>query len=190
VKLLRSEKLPRLSKKFVVIGLATGLALGAAGIAAAYVGATGSGSGTGTVGPGKEFKVALYSGTGTTLTIGKPTHLTWTVQNVASYKEHVSTVTVKVAVTGVDIVTTTGTTRVPTCLASWFTVKLTRWEIDSTNVWHSLTPLTSTYAPVTATLSHTKVIHVTVLESMTTTLTHTQGACVGKTPKVTLTVHK
>ncbi|MGH9920878.1 MAG: hypothetical protein ACRD6W_18675 [Nitrososphaerales archaeon] len=183
-------KLPRLSKKtFVAVGLATGLALGTAGVALAYVGAKGSGTGTASPAPGKQFKVTLYSGTGTTFAPGSPTHLTFTVQNVTTTTEHAATVTAKVVAKGLDIVTATGKV-VTGCLASWFTVKLTRWEVASTGVYHSLTPGSKTYEPVTATLTPLRVIHVTVLESMITTTTTTQGVCEGHTPTVTLTVHK
>lgn len=170
-------------KKLLTIVLASGVALGAGGIAAAYIGATGSGTGSAKVGSAKGFVVALYGGTLTTFIPGTPTHLTFTVQNVAKYKEHASTVTVKVETTGGDILSS-GTVKVPTCLASWFAVKLTRWEVDSTNTWH-----TATTTPVTKTLTPTLVIHVTVLEQMLTKPT-AQTACVGKRPKVELTVNK
>lgn len=176
-------RLPRGKKKLLTIVLASGIALGAGGIAAAYLGASGSGTGSVKVGSAKGFKVALYGGTSTTFTPGSPTNLTFTVQNTASYKEHASTVTVKVKTTGGDVVAA-GTVKVPTCLTSWFTVKVTRWEVDSSGIWH---PAATT--PVTYTLTPTLDIHVTVLEKMLTKPTP-QTACVGKRPIVLITVNK
>jgi hypothetical protein len=176
-------RLPKWKKKFLTIVLTTAVALGIGGIAAAYIGASGSGTGSAKVGSAKAFKVALYGGTSTTFTPGSPTHLTFTVQNTAKYKEHASTVTVKVETTGGNVIAS-GTAVVPTCLASWFTVKVTRWEVDSSGHW-----LTATTTPVTYTLTPTFVIHVTVLENMLTKPTP-QTACVGKRPKVKLTVNK
>ena len=176
-------RLPKWKKKFLTIVLTTGVALGAGGIAAAYIGATGSGTGSAKVGSAKDFKVALYGGTSTTFTPGSPTHLTFTVQNIASYKEHAATVTVKVETTSGNVIAS-GTVVVPTCLASWFVVKVTRWEVDSSGIWH-----TATTTPVTKTLTPTLVIHVTVLEKMLTAPTP-QTACVGKRPKVKLNVNK
>jgi hypothetical protein len=176
-------RLPKWKRKFLTIVLTTGVAFGVGGIAAAYIGVSGTGTGSAKVGSAKDFKVALYGGTATTFTPAKPTNLTFTVQNVASYKEHATTVTVKVETTGGNVIAS-GTVVVPTCLASWFTVKLTRWEVDSSGIWH-----TATTVPVTYTLTPTLVIHVTVLVKMLTKPTP-QTACVGKRPKVKLTVNK
>lgn len=203
-------RLPKLKKKFLAITLASGVALGAGGIAAAYVGVSGTGSGTATVGKATTFKVALYNGTATTYVPGKPAYLTYSVQNVSTpaLRERVYTVTVKVNSTGTDIVTSNSNTKVATCLAAWFTAKLTRWEVDSTGYWYSLTSLKHTYTTsnrmftgvpktetvhayklVTALLTHLKVIHITVIETMLTTPSTNQSNCEGHLPVVTLTVH-
>jgi hypothetical protein len=59
-------KLPKLSKKLVAIGAATGLAMGAAGIAAAYFTSSGSGTGSATV----AAKATWTVGTAAASTVG------------------------------------------------------------------------------------------------------------------------
>lgn len=201
-------RLPTLKKKVLAIALASGVALGVGGMAAAYLEASGSGTGTATLGTVKTFNVTLYNGTGTTLAPGKPAYLTFSVQNVGTSKERVYTATVNVERTGTDVVTSNTVKKVTGCLASWFIANLTRWEVDSTGYWYSLTSGKTTYSTskrvftgtpktehvhtyklVTATLIHLKVLHITVLEKMITTPHTTQGKCEGHLPIVTVTVH-
>jgi len=71
-----------MNKKVAAIGLASALALGAAGIAAAYWTSGGSGDGSGSVGSTTNWTVTVSSDTTTSLTPGSGTEvLTYTVTN-------------------------------------------------------------------------------------------------------------
>lgn len=76
-------------KKVVAVGLAFGLAAGAGGIAAAYFTASGSGTGSASVGSPQTLSVT-QTGTPTTLYPGGSTTYTFKVTNPASFSQHFS----------------------------------------------------------------------------------------------------
>lgn len=84
-------------KKAVAIGLAFGLAAGAGGIAAAYFTASGSGTGSATVGSPQTLKVTQIGTPGTLYPGGTVTY-TFTVTNPAAFSQHFKTATA--AITG------------------------------------------------------------------------------------------
>lgn len=173
----------------MVIVVATGFALGAAGIAAAFLGSTGSAKGTATVIKPGTLTVAIHTytpPTGKTLgPTGPGEHLTFTVANTSTRaKLRASTVTafvVKLTTGPYNGDITTHGVGVKKCLASWFTAKVVSWRVDSTGP--TLAP------PVKSTIRLHTDIHVTVLVTMKTAPTN-QGACEGTNPAVTLTVAK
>ena len=186
---LGQMKLPRLTRRFAAVALATGFVLGAGGIAAAFLGSSGSGTGSGTVITPGGLTVAVHTytpPTGKTLgPTGPGEHITFAVSNTST-KAKLRASTVKAFVVALRTATYTGdiTTHgagVTTCLASWFTAKVVKWQVDSTGPSH--TP------PVTYTISYHTDIHVTVLLTMKTEPVN-QAACEGKHPAVTLTVAK
>lgn len=156
--------LPRVKKKCVAVGLATGLVVGAGGIAAAYFTAPGSGSASAAVGTPMPFHVAQFSVTGTMYPGSGATYVTFTVTNTGTGNEHASNTFASVVSKGGDI-TSHGNT-VARCLASWF---------------HA------TASPLTATLLPGTFVHDLVRVTMSTSGT-TQGACRTTFPRVVLTV--
>ena len=160
-------KLPRFKKKFVAITLASGLVLGAGGIAAAYFTASGTGTGTATVGTPTQFTITQFATFGTLGPGGTPQTLTFRIANTYLTTAHLSTVTAAVVVAGtgnIETATKVGHTPVPGCLASTFSLTLMP------------TPVTIVLPPGT-----TQVVTVTVLMQ---TNTSTQIACAGKHPLV------
>jgi hypothetical protein len=160
-------RLPRFKKKFVAIGLASGIAIGAGGIAAAYFTASGTGTGSASVGSPTPFTITQFATFGTLGPGGTPQTLTFRIANTYLTKQHLSTVTASVvaAVTGnIETATQPGHTPVPGCSASTFSTTLTP------------TPVT-----ITLTLGTTQVVTVTVFMH---TNTSTQIACAGKHPLV------
>lgn len=75
-------------KKMVGLGLAFGIALGAGGIAAAYLGASGTGTGSATV--GKATNLVVSGGSVSTLLPGTTKTATFTVHNPNHFKVHFS----------------------------------------------------------------------------------------------------
>jgi hypothetical protein len=160
-------RVPRFKKKFIAIVVASGLVLGAGGIAAAYFTASGSGTGSATVGRPTAFTITQFATFGTLGPGGTPQTLTFHIANTYLSKQHLSTVTATLvaAITGnIETATTVGHTPVPGCSAATFTTTLTP------------TPVTITLPPGT-----TQVVTVTVFMQ---TNTSTQIACAGKHPLV------
>jgi hypothetical protein len=75
-------------KKMAALGLAFGIALGAGGIAAAFLGSSGTGTGSATVGSAKELVVT--GGNVTTLLPGTTKTATFHVHNPNGFKVHFS----------------------------------------------------------------------------------------------------
>lgn len=69
-----------MKKKYLAIALSTGVALGAGGVAAAFLSAGGSGTGTATVGTPIPFKITVHTKPGVTGP-GDPTVITFAVAN-------------------------------------------------------------------------------------------------------------
>jgi hypothetical protein len=122
----------KFGRKVAVMGVVTGLALAAGGVAFAYILATGSGPGNGTVGQSTSSHAKLTvsvtpcSGTATMLPGGSQT-CHFVVHNPTTAVVHIGTATVTLTSTGGNIVqTVSGTkTAVSGCLASWFTASVT-----------------------------------------------------------------
>lgn len=160
-------RLPRFKKKFVAVALASGVALGAGGIAAAYFTASGTGTGSANVGRPIPFTITQFATFGTLGPGGTPQTLTFRISNTYVTRQHLSTVTAKIVVAGtgnIETATTPGHTPVPGCSASTFSLTLTP------------TPIT-----IVLTLGTTQVVTVTVVMH---TNTSTQLACAGKHPLV------
>jgi hypothetical protein len=174
-------KLPRIKKKFVAIGLATGLAMGAAGIAAAYFSASGSGTGAGNVGKAATLGVSLTTGGGPLYPTSTAT-LTFSIKNNGGGNQKVSTETA--TITHVATPTSGSPTYTQTviehtgvavtgCLASWFIV--------------------TTVGTVNTTLGKSGSGSTTTTDTVTifmVTGTVTQDACQTAHPTVTLHVAK
>lgn len=177
-------KLPKLKKKYLAIVMAAGVALGVGGIAAAYFGASGTGAGTGHAGPTAGFAVSLHTFSGV-ITPGGSETLQFAVGNKSTtYPEHASTVSVKMVTKGGDIDSSGGrvTGKVTGCTSTWFTPTVVKWRYDTSGP--TMTP------PVTYSLPPSEDLHVTVTVAMKNTPIHTQLACAGTDPEVTLTVAK
>lgn len=168
-------------KKVVAGALAAGMVMGAGGIAAAYFGASGSGTATPTVGNSvplsvKQTNVYYQTATGTSVGALYPTGLAqpvFTIQNVAVFPEHATTTVGDFAiVTDGDTIaaTKTGTNAVIGCKASWFTI--------SANGTTTVTVTLGKHG------SGTTSVNASVDVNMATT--GTQLACAGKQPIVAL----
>lgn len=120
-------KVPRIKKKFVAIGLASGLAMGAAGIAAAYFSSTGTGKGSAKVGSATHLTVSQTSTNGTTYLYpdGTTTTLTFTITNPGKGTQHyvvtASDASIATAGTVKGLAVTYGSTAaIPGCKSTWF----------------------------------------------------------------------
>jgi hypothetical protein len=87
-----------MNKKVAAIGLAAGLALGAAGAAFAYWTANGQGSGTASTGTTTPWAVVVTSDVSNSLTPGGPTEtIAYTVTNNSTGKQELNQVAIQVA---------------------------------------------------------------------------------------------
>ncbi len=101
-----------MNKKVVAIGLAAGLALGAAGAAFAYFTDTGNGTGDASVGSSSHWTVSVSSDTSNALLPGSGSEtLTYKITNASVGYQELNNVAVSVGNSG------TG----GACLGSWFT---------------------------------------------------------------------
>lgn len=114
-------KLPKFSKKLIAIGAAAGIAMGAAGIAAAYFSATGTGTGKAAVGTATPFTVTFKAPTGT-LYPNQSQTLHYTVKNNGGGTQHYTITTADYTITHNVGGTVTGTPIGKICKAAWFTV--------------------------------------------------------------------
>jgi hypothetical protein len=134
-------KLPRIKRKFVAIGLATGLAMGAAGIAAAYFSTTGTGHGNASVGAKGSWVIsfgavsyttdsAIYPGTSETVA----TTVTHTGHGNAKLNALTATMTKATTPTTIVnpqvVVNSTGAA-VAGCQATWFSASITQTGVGS-----------------------------------------------------------
>ena len=162
-----------MNKKVATIGLAAGLALGAAGAAFAYFTATGTNTGTGSVGTGS-WTVNSPTPTGTIYAGEGNNTFGFTVTNSSPGSQDLQSVTASVA--------PDATAATAGCLASWYSV-----SIDGATA--TATTQTETYtAPgvVVAAGNDQPVSVVVTLPNLTAT---NQSACEGDNPVVTLTAN-
>jgi len=160
-------RLPKFSKKVMVIGAAAGITLGAAGIAAAYFTTTGTGTGHATVGSATAFTVTSGTYLGTLYPGTTKATVKFTIKNVGKGHQEATSATPSVASSGGNIVTNTSGLPVSGCSASWFHV---------------------TDGLVAANLAPSGTTTDTVTVSMSTT--GTQNTCQGKLPRIHLHVTK
>jgi len=162
-----------MNKKVAAIGLAAGLALGAAGAAFAYFTGSGNGTGQGTVGTTATWNVAQTNVSGVMYPGHGSTDLTFTVTNNGQGNQAIESGNLSAAVLadGSGYITSHGAS-VTGCLQSWFTAPVI--DAPALGYGHNL--------DVGA--SDTVDVHI----SLTNTPTVNQDACKGATPDVTLTV--
>lgn len=190
-------RLPRLKKRYLVIALAAGVALGTGGIAAAYFASSGTGTGTATVGAPIPFKITVHTKPGVTGP-GDPTVITFSVANTHTTptspyfgKPYVTeratnplatVVSKKTTVTGTRTVITSKGHAVNGCLSKWFSATAspdfwTATHITNLGTSALVTPHTDVRNAVT--------VHMT---NGTGPTGSTQDPCEGKFPTVMLHV--
>lgn len=167
-------KRPRFKKKYLAMAATAGLVMGAAGIAAAYFSASGSGSGNAHVGTTVGvLKVTAGSVTGT-LYPGGTQKVQFDVTNTGSGSEHFTigagnpSTQVLVATLRGYVVTSTTTQAVTGCKSSWFSVSTTA---QSGVVQPQSTSDNAFYATV-------------AMDNGTGATGSTQDACRGTSPKL------
>lgn len=153
---------------------ATGIAVGAGGIAAAYFSGGGTGTGSATVASPFAFKVAVHTRSGVTGP-GDPTVITFAISNEGAFKE-VATNPKASMITKSGDITSTGL-KVTGCKSSWFHATATP-------------KFRSTTGSVTLGTHPFVTPHHNVRDAVTVTMstTGTQDSCAGKTPAVMLTI--
>jgi hypothetical protein len=111
-----------MNKKVATIGLAAGLALGAAGAAFAYFTSTGDGYGSASVGSSSSWNVSVSSDSTNTLLPGSGSEtLSYTVTNESSGAQALNAINPTIKADGSGNVLAGGVA-VPGCKAIWFTV--------------------------------------------------------------------
>lgn len=168
-------RFPKFNKKVIAVGAAAGIAMGAAGIAAAYFTSSGSGSSTATVGKASAFTVSVSSCTGTALTPGYGSETcAFTVANPAtagSQSFGTAGVVVTHASTGGVYNKDADTGLVATCKSTWFSAVVT-----TTPTPHSITGGSSATGGV-----------VTITMPANTSVN--QSSCETVHPKITVTAN-
>lgn len=164
----------KMTRKVATAGLIVGLGLAAAGVAFAYVTATGSGTGAGKVATATtltgKLKVTISTcATPTGILPGQTQTCGYKVHNTTGGQVHFGTNTVALTHTGTTIKKTTGA-KVAGCKVAWFTVSVTTQPTPNTLA-----------AAATASGG-------VVSLKMKTSATTTQNACLGSTPRFTVTV--
>jgi hypothetical protein len=173
-------RFPRPNKKqLVAIALASGLVLGAGGIAAAYFSATGTGTATASVARPVPFKVTVHTKSGI-VGPGDPTVITFAVANThpratGTFPEAATDPQAHV-VTDTGLVTTSGHA-VAGCKSSWFTA-------TASSMFRSTTGGTTLGTHPLVAYDHNVRDAVTV----TMATTGTQDSCIGVEPAVVLTI--
>lgn len=162
------------TSKVATVGVIVTLGLAAAGVAFAYVTATGSGSGAGKVATAStltgKLKVTISPcATPASILPGQTQTCGYKVHNTTAGQVHFGTNTVALTHTGTTIKKSTGA-KVAGCKVAWFTVSVTTQP-----------------APNTLAAAATASGGVVTLK-MKTSATTTQNACLGSTPKFTVTV--
>ena len=135
-------KLPHFKKRYVAGALAAGLIMGAAGIAAAYFSATGTGTGKVNVGTATPFTVTQNGVPGGKLYPGQSVTTAFTITNTGGGIQHytVSSGDVVAAMNGTGtIITATTGKAVPGCKAVWFNTSITSGNSNTLNPGASAT---------------------------------------------------
>ena len=158
-----------MTKKVVAIGLATGLILGAAGVAVAYFTSTGTGTGTGTVGSPTSWGVSARRRDGHDIYPGHgSSSIVYTITNNGSGNQAITGLTAAMGTSGTNA--THGGVAISGCLAAWFT------------------PVVGTPSPALNTsIQPGSTATVTVTVSMTDAAA-SQNSCAAAAPDVTLSV--
>ena len=122
-------RLPKFSKKVMAIGAAAGIAMGAAGIAAAYFTSTGTGTGHGSVGSSTSWHFVSATTSTTAYPTAGQSYTTFGFTNTSHGKQAITSsgkVTPTVVTSGGFVENTSAATAVvATCKSKWFTVALT-----------------------------------------------------------------
>jgi hypothetical protein len=163
------SKLFTARRRIAIAGIAAVVVLaGGGGAAFAYFTASGSGTGSATVGSTGTWQVTQASSTGTVYPGSGSSVITFNVTNTGTGDQQFSSATSAVNSSGVDI--TQSGTALSGCLASWFTTSVTSDPDINTDVAGGAT------------------VQVQVTVSMPADPTDNQNPCEGATPDVTLSV--
>jgi hypothetical protein len=157
-------------RRIAIVGVTgAALVLAGGGAAYAYFSATGSGTGSATVGTTGTWAVTQASSTGTISAGAGSSVITFNVENTGKGDQQYATATATVnSDSSGDI--TSGGASVSGCLATWFSTKVTSDPGAGTNVGGSST------------------VQVTVKVTMPSDATDNQDACENATPDVTLSI--
>jgi hypothetical protein len=191
-------RLLKMKKKYLAIALATGVALGAGGVAAAFFSAGGSGTGSATVGTPVPFKITVHTKPGVTGP-GDPTIITFSVANTHTTPSSVyygdpyvteratnpvATIkSVKTSITHTHTVITSRGSPVNGCLSKWFTATASP---DFWTMTHVKNLGTSALVAPHTNVRNAVTVHMT--NGTTPTNGTNQDACEGTFPTVTLHV--
>ena len=157
-------------RQIVIAGIAAATVLAGGGAAFAYFGASGSGTGSATVGTTGTWQVTQAGTSGTIYPGSGSSVITFSVKNTGTGDQQFSTATAAVnSDSGGNIQTGGSNTSVSGCLASWFSPSVTSDTSINTNVAGG----------------NTVTVQVTV--SMPSSSVN-QNACEGATPNVTLSI--
>lgn len=155
-------------RRIAVVGSVIVLALAGGGLAFAYFTASGSGTGSATVGSTGTWGVTAGSPSGTIYPGSGASTIIFSVQNTGTGDQQYSSAVATVNSSGGDI--TVNGSPVSGCMASWFSPSVTSDPGLGKNVAGSAT------------------VMVTVQVTMPADSADNQNACQGKSPDVTLTV--
>jgi hypothetical protein len=165
------SKLFAARRRIAIVGTAAAMVLAGGGAAFAYFTASGSGTGSGTVGSTGTWQVTQASSTGTIYPGSGSSVITFNVKNTGTADQQYSTATSTVNSDGSgNIQTGVGNASVSGCLAAWFSATVTADTSIDTNVAGGAT------------------VQVQVTVTMPTDSTDNQNACEGAAPNVTLAV--
>jgi hypothetical protein len=158
-------------RRIAVVGVAAAMVLAGGGAAFAYFTASGSGTGSATVGSTGTWQVTQASSTGTLYPGSGSSVITFNVKNTGTADQQYSTATPTVDSDGSGNIQTGGSsTSVSGCLAAWFSASVSSDTGVNTNVAGGAT------------------VQVQVTVTMPTDSTDNQNACEGETPNVTLAI--
>jgi hypothetical protein len=156
-------------RRIAVIGTAAAIVLGSGGAAYAYFTASGTGTGSATVGSSGTWQVTQNNTTGTIYPGSGTSTITFDVKNTGTGDQQYAKSEAAVNHDSNGDITTGGGTSVTGCKASWFTTSVSDHNVG-TNVAGGAT------------------VQAQVTVSMPADPTDNQNACQGQSPNVTLTI--
>jgi hypothetical protein len=164
------SKLYTTRRRIVIVSAAAVAVLAGGGAAYAYFTASGSGTGSATVGSTGSWTVTQSTSSGTIYPGSGSSVITFNVKNAGTGDQQYSTATPTVNSSSSGGYITQGGSPVTGCKASWFSASVTNDPDVNTNVAGGNT------------------VQVQVTATMPTDSTDNQDACEGATPDVTLSI--